>query len=202
MLGRVDTQSKPTNSEKNARDVVEAVSKWGLVTFAGLAGLGALVRMLPSEVPVLQRTDQTTLLYLTVAGTLLLLHRIRTFSFGELKFELIEKLQERQFRQDEKIDDIALMLPLLLPDKEIKHLKNLANATTEKYRGSHALRGELRRLRSMGLLTNHQNRPIGEMKDGSEFDLANYVELTQLGRRWALRIQDLEETGDVVRGEL
>jgi hypothetical protein len=109
---------------------------------------------------------------------------------------VFEKLRERQVKQEEKIDDIALMLPLLLPDKERRHLKNLANHTTATYRGSHALRGELRRLRSMGLIANVPNHGISELKDGTEFDLADYVDLTPLGKRWAARLWDIEELGE------
>lgn len=188
--------SKPdsSKSDANAPDIIERVSKWSLVVFAGFAGLGALVRMFgPREAGALQRTDQTTLLYLAVAGALLLLHKIRTFSFGQLKFELIEKVRERQVKQEE---DIALVIPLLLPKTEKMHLKNLANGTTGRYRGSHALRGELRRLRSMGLISNRPNVKIGDMKDGMEFDLSDYAELTELGKRWASRIRDIEEAAE------
>lgn len=178
-------------------DVIDVVGKWGLVGFVGLTALGALVRMFaPSEVPVAQRVDQTTLLYLTVAGALLLLHKIKSFSLGEIRFEVFEKLRERQVKQEAKIDDIDLMLPLLLPAKEIRHLKNLANHNTARYRGSHALRGELRRLRSMGLIANIPNHGISELKDGTELDLANHVDLTPLGKRWVTRLWDIEELGE------
>jgi len=65
------------------------------------------------------------LLYLAVAGGLLLLRQIKTFRLGQLKLELIERIRERQDRQEERLADIGLILPLLLPDKEVSHIKNL-----------------------------------------------------------------------------
>jgi hypothetical protein len=168
----------------------EAATRWGLVILAGLAALGALLRMFSTSA-VAVHLDETTLLYLSVAGALLLLRHIKTFSMGQLKFELIEKLRERQDKQEERLADIALILPLLLPDREVKHVRNLWSHTTAGYKGSHALRTELRRLRSIGLLTMKDNRTVAEMKDGADFDLANYVGLTELGRRWAIRIQEI-----------
>ena len=50
-----------------------------------------------------ERLDKTTLLYLGVAGGLLLLRQVKTFSLGELKLEMIEKLRERQQKQEEKM---------------------------------------------------------------------------------------------------
>jgi hypothetical protein len=38
------------------------------------------------------------------------------------------------------------------------------------------------------------DRRIAEMKDDTKFDLGGYVELTDLGRQWAARIQVIEGT--------
>jgi hypothetical protein len=170
----------------------EAATRWGLILLAALAVLGALLRMFGTP-NLATHLDQTTLLYLGVAGALLLFRHIKTFSMGQLKFELIEKLRERQDKQEERLADIALVLPLLLPNREVKHIRNLWAHKTAGYTGNHDLRTELRRLRSIGLLTMKENRKVAEMKDNAEFDLANYVGLTELGRRWAVRIQEIAE---------
>ena len=180
-------------TEPERTDPIEIVTRWGLVVFAALAALGALLRMFaPGPLSIPERLDQTTLLYLGVAGGLVLLRQVKTFSLGQLKFELIEKIREQQQRQEEKIADIALILPLLLAEKEVRHLQNLHTKQTEKYKGSNALREELRRLRSIGLITKKSDRNIADMQDGLLFDLTDYVELTELGRRWAAKIRELQ----------
>jgi len=179
-------------------DAIEIATRWGLVALAALAALGALLRMFApgTGTPSLpERLDQITLLYLGVAGGLLVLRQVKTLSLGQIKFEMIEKLRERQQKQEEKIADIALILPLLLRDKEVRHIRNLFVGRTEKYRGSGTLREELRRLRSIGLISKKADRNIADMRDGMVLDLADNVELTELGRRWAYRIQEIQ-SGD------
>lgn len=183
--------NRPDKSEPI--EAVEVATRWGLVGLSALAALGALLRMFapgPSALP--DRLDQTTLLYLGVAGGLLLLRQVKTFSLGQLKFEMLEKLREQQQKQAERLADIALILPLLLPDKEVRHVRNLFVKQTEKYQGSSSLREELRRLRSIGLIAKKPDRNIGDLRDGMPFDLADHVELTELGRRWAARIQEIQ----------
>lgn len=180
------------NTNTTKQGPVETATRWGLVLLAGIAAVGALLRMFISDTSVATRLDQTTLLYLAVAGVLLLLRQVKTFSMGQLKFELIERLRERQDKQEERLDDIYLILPLLLRGREVKHVKNLFERTTSGYAGSHSLRHELRRLRSIGLLKNMEARTVGEMRDGTKFDLASYVDLTDLGRKWAKRIGEME----------
>jgi hypothetical protein len=171
-------------------DAIEFATRWGLVVLAGLGALGALLRMYSSSLH--ERLDQTTLLYLGVSGGLLLLRQVRTFSLGQLKLEMIEKLQERQLRQEEKISDISLILPLLLQEKEVQHIRNLFLGRTENYQGWSGLRDELRRLRSMKLISMKRDRNVGDLRDGMQFDLANFVELTPLGQRWAHRIEEIQ----------
>src|SRR5437868_6170923 len=87
-------------------DNVEVATRWGLVALAALAALGALLRTFAPGTPSLpERLDQTTLLYLGVAGGLLLLRQVKTFSLGHLKLEMIEKLREQQQKHEEKIAD-------------------------------------------------------------------------------------------------
>jgi len=172
-------------------DPIERISRWAPVALAALAACGAVARIVNPAV-LKDRLDQTTLLYLIVAGVLLLLRHVKTFSFGQLKVEMIEKIRERQDRQQQKIDDMALVLPLLLPEKELKHIKNLASGKTDNYEGSHALRTELRRLRSIGLISKKPNRNVADLKDKTRYDLSEYIELTDLGRRWAARVEEME----------
>ena len=182
--------------EPESTDAVEVATRWGLVALAVLAVFGALLRVFaPGTLSLPERLDQTTLLYLGIAGVLLLLRQVKTFSLGQLKLEMIEKLREQQQKQEEKIADIALILPFLLQDKEVRHIRNLFVGQTEKYQGSGALREELRRLRSIGLISKKAGRNIGDMRDGVMLDLADNVELTELGRRWAHRIQEIQ-SGD------
>jgi hypothetical protein len=149
-----------------------------------------------ADTPPQQRFDQTTLLCLAVSGGLLLLPQIKAFTFGQLKIEMLERLRKRQVKQEEKIDYIRLMLPLLLPEKEIKLLKNLGSGAPAKFRGSHEFKGQLRRLRSMGLIANRPDRKVTDIKDGTEIELGDYMELTRLGKQWLSRIQEMEEVVD------
>ncbi len=149
-----------------------------------------------TEVDVLKRINNTTLLYLLVAGALLLLRQIKTLSFGDVKLEMLEKVKERQAQQEEKLDDLALVLPLLLPDSERKHLVNLAEGKTKNYKGNKSLRDELRRLRSIGLISMKKGY-ISDIKDGVSFNLADHVELTSLGKRWVKRIGEIEDKDNV-----
>lgn len=85
--------------------------------------------------------------------------------------------------------DLGLLLPVLIPEPEQKHLLNIADGKTKGYKGRGTLRSELRHLRSLGLLKNHADRPIGELKSEGVYDLADIIELTDLGRQWAARLR-------------
>jgi len=184
-----------TDTDTAKQGPVEIATRWGLVLLASIAAVGALLRMFMSDSSVAAtRLDQTTLLYLAVAGVLLLLRQVKTFSMGQLKFELIQKLRERQDKQEERLEDIRLILPLLLHGGEVKHVKNLFERTTSGYTGSHPLRSELRRLRSIRLLKNMKDHTVSEMRDGKKIDLATYVFLTKLGRDWARRIVEMDRS--------
>lgn len=90
-------------------------------------------------------------------------------------------------------DVLMQLLPILLPRSERTHLINLAQQRTAHYKGNHPLRGELRRLRSLGLIRMCRDQHVAYMKDGSSFNLADYVELTDLGKGWARTIQQIEK---------
>ncbi|WP_068826601.1 pYEATS domain-containing protein [Pseudomonas sp. BMS12] len=65
--------------------------------------------MLFSKADILQRIDDTTLLYLCSAGALLLLRQAKTFAFGDLKveFEQIREIAEQAKQTAEVAEDAA-----------------------------------------------------------------------------------------------
>lgn len=69
-----------------AKSVTERVVPWVLIVLAGLAAAGAVIRMLAAG-DILKRLDSTTLMYLGVAGALLLLREVKSLSFGDYKVE-------------------------------------------------------------------------------------------------------------------
>ncbi len=106
---------------------------------------------------------------------------------------VVAALHERIDKQAKNVSDIELLLPLLLPETEVTHIVNLLQKSTSDYKGSGALRKELRRLASVGLVFRKSGIQIHDIKDGETFDLKNHVELTDLGRRLAKRILEIRE---------
>ena len=76
----------------------------------------------------------------------------------------------------------AQVILRMTPEPEQKHLFNLHDGRTKGYQGRGTLQAELRHLAASGLLVRKQGRTIGEMRRGTVFDLADYVELTDLGK--------------------
>lgn len=120
--------------------------------------------------------------------------RLKLLEITGFKLEMLERVREKQARQESQLEDITLMLPLLLPEKERKHLLNLDRGRTSGYEGNGSLRAELRRLRSISLIRMLNGRHIGHLTNGSIFDLADYIQLTELGKRWVRRIEEIEKT--------
>jgi hypothetical protein len=114
------------------------------------------------------------------------LERLSKVKVGGVELEMIQRLDEKQQRQQKDLDDIRFVLTLLLPPSERKHLENLGTGNTQNYIGNHGLRTELRRLRTVQLIDSV--RPIQDIKDGSSFDLKDYVRLTNQGHRYLERI--------------
>jgi hypothetical protein len=90
---------------------------------------------------------------------------------------------------NQEVGDLDLALSRAVPQQEQKHLLNLAEGRTRGYEGRGSLRSELRNLVSMGLVKKLSGRHIGDMKSGMVYDLADFVNLTARGRRWADRIK-------------
>jgi hypothetical protein len=105
----------------------------------------------------------------------------------------LAEVKANQAKQMNQLEDISLILALLLPEWERNHLLNLADGKTRDYMGNHGVRTELRRLRSIGLITMRDAHRVSEMKDGSQFDLAASVTLTELGERWVRKIKEIAQ---------
>ena len=165
-----------------------------------IAGLSYTVFVLTGHIPESRQLSAThlALLVLVAIGVVLLisprsLRRLKLLELSGFKLELLERVRERQIEQAEALDAISLVLPLLLPETERAHLVNLSEERTEGYQGGHVLRKEVRRLRSVGLLKMTGKGYAKELTSDKRFDLADYVELTDLGQRWAHQISRLEE---------
>jgi hypothetical protein len=105
---------------------------------------------------------------------------IQSINIGDLKLELRE-IKYHQQVQKEEIDRIRLALELAATDAERKHLMNLDSPRPNvTYRGDQNLKIELRHLRSLELIRSKQY--IGSIPDGRDFDLREFVELTQRGK--------------------
>ncbi len=110
--------------------------------------------------------------------------RVKMVSFASLRVEL-DAIRIQQ-------EPLQLLAPLVLAAPERKHLLNLHYRRTTGYQGNHAVRTELRRLRYLTLIAN--TKPIGSATDGSTFDLAELVQLTPLGAKWAQHLEDAEKS--------
>jgi hypothetical protein len=114
------------------------------------------------------------------------LTRFTKVKLGGVEFEVLQRLDEKQQKQERDLDDIRFALTLLLPPPERKHLENLGTGNTQNYRGNHELRTELRRLRNLQLIESV--RFISEITDAKVVDLKEYVRLTSVGRRYLDRV--------------
>jgi hypothetical protein len=104
----------------------------------------------------------------------------------------MEKLRQRQAQQASQFEDLAQILPHLLPESQRAHLLRLRNEAAADYQGTPALRGDLRRLCAMGLVRPKIGRRIRQITDGAAVDLADYVELTPLGAQWVESVLVIE----------
>jgi hypothetical protein len=193
MATSVNNPPRKDQDSSEPTGMVDSVIPWLLIAFAIIAVIGAVIRTV-SATDLTHRLDSTTLLYLVVGGVLLLLRQVKTFSFGGYKLEMLERFQERQAKQEDQIELIRTILPLLLPKAEQKHLRNLKDGKTSGYKGNHDVRTELRRLRSMNLIRRKGEKHIREIENGATVDLVDFVELTPLGERWVNHIKDIESS--------
>lgn len=144
-------------------------------------------------------TSTILLIALAILASLLLVYpsvieKLGKKKIGDFEVETLKKVEQIERDQEEQAKDLSLvedLLPLLLPISEQAHLVNLLNGTTTGYVGRGALRAELRRLRSAGLIEMTRRGHIESLMHGREFDLIDYVKLTDLGIRWAKHILQL-----------
>jgi CHAT domain-containing protein len=97
-------------------------------------------------------------------------------------------VQDPQKDYSKDLDEIRFVLKTLVTTTELSHLKNLSKGSTSKYRRNDSLQAELRRLRSIDLIKS--KRYIGEMP--TEFDLAEWVELTDRGVDYLRRLEEID----------
>ena len=121
-----------------------------------------------------------------------LIERLRKFKFMALELDL-EQVKQKQSVQQDLIQDIRTVLPLLIPEPEKQHLYKLADKKTQDFEGGHNARTELRRLRSIGLIRMVDGHHISEIKSDMIVDLARYVELTPFGQTWVERLRRNED---------
>lgn len=159
--------------------------------------IAVVTRGIPND----QRIDSVQfgmLIFMTVIVILLLkpnvLDRLGRLEVSGFKLEMLERVKEKQVEQQEVLESINLMLPLLLPETERKHLFNLSRGKTKGYDGRSSMRAELRRLRSIGLVRCREGKHIGDMKSGNRWDLADFVELTPQGEKWLHLIERIEKS--------
>ena len=184
---------------KSQDDESESPSASGLLgryAIALLIVLAVSLYIIQSLRGKIQRIDTASVALLVVSGVAVALlvmpgltDRLSRIEVSGIKLEILKR---EQLRQRSELDEFSLVFPILLPESERKHLMNLAHGRTANYNGTHAMRTEIRRLRSIGLLRMLPNQEVGFMKDGMVVDLAKYVELTSLGRKWVQRIEDAE----------
>lgn len=166
-----------------------------------LAALLYIIGVLGGHIPESRKLTITDLAIIAVSAlgvTVLLrpdsISRLKLLEMGGFKLELLERVKEQQKIQENRLEDIIFMLPLLLPETERKHLMNIEDKKTNDYQGNGALRAELRRLRSIGLIQmTSTDKHIAQMTTGNRFNLADYVKLTPLGERWVQRIKEIEK---------
>jgi hypothetical protein len=86
-------------------------------------------------------------------------------------------------------DVLRTLAPILIPEPERVHLLNIAHGMTQGYKGRGSLRSELRHLRSLGLIQRHPGRHIADLTSDNIHDIADVVELTDLGREWVAKLE-------------
>jgi len=190
MVNEEKPQQEARQAKRHSRLRAFLAACLGLLVFAYT--LGVLLGFIPAG----QRIDLVHLgLIAWVALIIVLLlwpqalGRVKLFEVPGVKVEMLE-LKEKQVEQRLQLEDIKLILPLLLPEPERKHLLNLTWNPSTKYKRSHILQDELRHLRSLGLIKMKPNRTVGQLPD--EFNLDDHFEITERGRRWVARYGELE----------
>lgn len=135
------------------------------------------------------------ILTLATCALLLLPHlvqRVRGFELYGLKLELNE-VRRLQQEQQAELGDVRLLIGMLVPEPERRHLERLARGETTIV-GDGSLHSELRKLTSLGLLkrVHGRKRDIGDLRTGVEEDVSGVVFVTPLGHAVVKRLAELE----------
>lgn len=85
--------------------------------------------------------------------------------------------------------EFAAMAITLLPWQELNHVRNLARGTTANYYGGRPVRHEVRHLCDVGWCRRKPGRRVGELEKAHVLDLAEIVELTEIGRELSRYVQ-------------
>jgi hypothetical protein len=163
-----------------------------------LAVVAYLVGIVLGKIPQARRLTAADLGVILIAagalGSLLwprFLNRLTHLKVGNVELEL-RQLQQDQQMQEHELDDVRFVLTLLLQENELRHLRNLEKGNARDYVGSHSVRTELRKLRTLGLIRCLPERHIGELGDKVKGDLANFVELTERGKHYLDRLGEYD----------
>lgn len=188
-MGSEEKAQQTTPQAKGALRVVIATCL-GLLILAYT--LGVLIGLIPEE----RRIDTVHLGLIALVALIIVVllwpeavGRVKLVEVPGVKVEMLE-LKEKQVEQRLQLEDIKLILPLLLPEPERKHLLNLARNPSTRYKRSHVVQDELRHLRSLGLIKMKPNRTVGQLPD--EFELEDHFDVTERGRRWVARYGEIE----------
>jgi hypothetical protein len=108
----------------------------------GLLAMGYGAAIVSGRLSEGRRLDVTSLALLAAAAIGIALtvnpgqlDRLKVLQMSGFKIEMLEQVRERQSEQALQLKDMALMLPLLLPAAERKHLLNLAAGRTSNLLG-------------------------------------------------------------------
>jgi hypothetical protein len=169
------------------------VTHYLIATLTVLLGCAYPALVIAGKVPPANRLSASEIAFMVLAiatGVALasprFLRALRKLKISGFELEL-DRVREQQRRQRVRIAEIDMLLPLLMPDEQFRHLENLLNHNTGAYRGGDKVRQELRQLASSGLIRRRLDRQIASLKNDGRFDLADYVELTPLGTYWGER---------------
>ncbi len=172
----------------------------GLSAAIALVAAAYTVGVVAGRLPENRQITATHLGVIVVAAVVILLllrpHALDRLTRVDIAGVKLEMLQAKQDQQADRLDEISRILPLLLPAQERTHLVNLADEATDDYRGSDALRAELRRLRSVGLVRMRGTHHVAELSNGLSFRLSDYVVLTPLGSWWAQKSREIQQAAE------
>lgn len=93
------------------------------------------------------------------------------FKFRELKAE--------QVRQKAEIESLRFLISYFVTEFELTHLEKLESGEPFPYQKSESFITELRRLRSLAMITNYPNKDIRSMPQ--QGDLRDYFRVTERG---------------------